>query len=178
MVPLSLALIGASFVEQFRVDAGHASCDERDPDGRDGCVFGLFVTGIPFSVSAAIRFVALLGISVMDGIIELSHYNRLIEAGVDRTGAVLRTCELQMQPVLKTCLIAAVGLLPAATSTGIGSQVQKPLADVVVGGNPVIILITLPIFIAPFSRPESGSPQARRLSIHGPRRGCGNGETF
>src|SRR5271169_4512263 len=120
-----------------------------------GGVLALLVTGIPFSISAAIGFIALFGISVMDGIIILSQYNQLIEAGLDRTKAVLRAGELQMRPVLMTCVIAGVGLLPAAISTGIGSQVQKPLAIVVVGGMtlaPAVILITLPTLIAIFSR--------------------------
>jgi cobalt-zinc-cadmium resistance protein CzcA len=91
----------------------------------------------------------------MNGIIILSQYNRFIEDGLDRIDAILRTGELQMRPVLMTCVIAAVGLLPAAISTGIGSQVQKPLAVVVVSGMmlaPVIILITLPVLILLFSR--------------------------
>jgi cobalt-zinc-cadmium resistance protein CzcA len=120
-----------------------------------GGIFGLAVMGIPFSVSAAIGFIALFGISVMDGIIIMSQYNQLIRAGVDRTTAVLRTGELQMRPVMLTCIIAGVGLLPAALSTGIGSQVQKPLAVVVVGGMalaPIVILITLPVLISLFSR--------------------------
>src|SRR5262249_18842555 len=73
----------------------------------------------------------------------------------ERTAAMLRTGELQMRPVLMTCVIAGVGLLPAAISTGIGSQVQKPLAVVVVGGMmlaPAVILITLPVLILLFSR--------------------------
>jgi len=91
----------------------------------------------------------------MDGIIILSQFNALIDAGVERTAAILRTGELQMRPVLMTCVIAGIGLLPAAVSTGIGSQVQKPLAIVVVGGMtlaPIVILITLPVLIALFSR--------------------------
>jgi len=120
-----------------------------------GGIIALILTGVPFSVSAAIGFIALFGISVMDGIIILSQYNQLIEAGLDRTRAVLRTGELQMRPVLMTCVIAGAGLLPAALSSGIGSQVQKPLAIVVVGGMvlaPIVILITLPVLIALFSR--------------------------
>jgi cobalt-zinc-cadmium resistance protein CzcA len=91
----------------------------------------------------------------MDGIIILSQFNQLIEAGVERTAAILRTGELQMRPVLMTCVIAGVGLFPAAVSSGIGSQVQKPLAVVVVGGMmlaPVVILVTLPVLILLFSR--------------------------
>ena len=120
-----------------------------------GGVFGLFVTGVPFSVSAAIGFIALFGISVMDGILILSQFNQLIDAGMDRTSAILRTGKLQLRPVLMTCVIAGVGLLPGALSTGIGSQVQKPLAIVVVGGMalaPIVILVTLPVLILLFSR--------------------------
>ena len=89
----------------------------------------------------------------------------MIDAGVERTAAILRTGELQMRPVLMTCVIAGVGLLPAALSSGIGSQVQKPLAVVVVGGMmlaPIIILITLPVLILMISRrtPRSRSEEA------------------
>ena len=91
----------------------------------------------------------------MDGIIILSQFNQLIEEGMDRMSAVVRTGELQLRPVLMTCVVAGVGLLPAALSEGIGSQVQKPLAVVVVTGMmlaPVVILVTLPVLISFFSR--------------------------
>ena len=120
-----------------------------------GGVLGLLVSGIPFSVSAAIGFIALFGIAVMDGIIILSQYNQLIDEGLDRVKAVIRTGELQLRPVLMTCAVAGIGLLPAALSGGIGSQVQKPLAVVVVTGMalaPFVILITLPVLISIFSR--------------------------
>ena len=103
-------------------------------------------------------FIALFGIAVMDGIIVLSQYNNLIDSGLERTAAALRTGALQMRPVLMTCIIAGVGLFPAALSTGIGSQVQKPLAVVVVGGMvlaPILILVILPALILIFSRRSS-----------------------
>jgi cobalt-zinc-cadmium resistance protein CzcA len=92
---------------------------------------------------------------VMDGIIILSQYNPLIDEGMERGRAILRTGELQLRPVLMTCVVAGVGLLPAALSSGIGSQVQKPLAVVVVAGMmvaPMVILLTLPALISTFSR--------------------------
>jgi cobalt-zinc-cadmium resistance protein CzcA len=122
-----------------------------------GGVLGLLITGTPFSVSAAIGFIALFGIAVMDGIIILSQYNQLIDEGYERIRAVIRTGELQLRPVLMTCVVAGVGLLPAALSEGIGSQVQKPLAVVVVTGMmlaPIVILVTLPVLISVFSRRE------------------------
>jgi heavy metal efflux system protein len=88
-----------------------------------------------------------------------------VQSGMERTAAVLRTGALQLRPVLMTCVIAGVGLLPAALSSGIGSQVQKPLAIVVVGGMalaPFVILVTLPVLILLFSRrsPRTASDEA------------------
>jgi cobalt-zinc-cadmium resistance protein CzcA len=91
----------------------------------------------------------------MDGIIIISQYNQLIDEGMERGRAILRTGELQLRPVLMTCVVAGIGLLPAAVSSGIGSQVQKPLAVVVVAGMmlaPVVILVTLPALVSMFSR--------------------------
>jgi len=155
VVPLSLAFIALLLWVNFSSVPDTLLAMSVIPMATIGAIFALFLMQIPFSVSAAIGFIALFGISVMNGIIILSQYNQLIEAGVDRTDAILRTGEIQMRPVLMTCVIAGVGLLPAAVSTGIGSQVQKPLAVVVVGGMmlaPAIILITLPVLIALFSR--------------------------
>ena len=120
-----------------------------------GGIFALFLTGTPFSVSAAIGFVALFGIAAMDGIIVLSYFNQELDGGMSPSDAIRRTCQVQMRPVMMTCVVACVGLVPAALSTGIGSQVQKPLALVVVGGillAPALILIVLPVLIDVFSR--------------------------
>ncbi|MDE2340720.1 MAG: efflux RND transporter permease subunit, partial [Alphaproteobacteria bacterium] len=119
-----------------------------------GGIFALYITGTPFSVSAAIGFVGLFGISVMGGILVLSYFNQLIRAGFAREDAVLHAARTQFRPVMMTCIAACVGLLPAAVATGIGSQVQKPLALVVVGGilvAPLLILIVLPVMIDIFS---------------------------
>jgi cobalt-zinc-cadmium resistance protein CzcA len=155
VVPISLGLIALLLWINFGSVPDTLLAMSVIPMAVIGGIFGLIVTGVPFSVSAAIGFIALFGISVMDGIIILSQYNQLIESGLDRAAAVVRTGELQMRPVLMTCVIAGIGLLPAAVSTGIGSQVQKPLAIVVVGGMtlaPIVILITLPVLIGLFSR--------------------------
>ena len=91
----------------------------------------------------------------MDGILVLAYYNQHLEDGTDPARAIRTTVRVQLRPVLMTCIAACVGLLPAALSTGIGSQVQRPLALVVVGGMllaPVLILIVLPVLITLFSR--------------------------
>ncbi|MGA7809447.1 efflux RND transporter permease subunit, partial [Bradyrhizobium sp.] len=155
VVPISLTLIALLIWFNFGSVVDTILTMSVIPMAVFGGIVGLLVTGIPFSVSAAIGFIALFGISVMDGIIILSQYNQLIDEGVERGVAILRTGELQLRPVLMTCVVAGVGLLPAALSTGIGSQVQKPLAVVVVAGMmlaPVVILLTLPALISMFSR--------------------------
>ncbi|MGJ5050975.1 efflux RND transporter permease subunit [Bradyrhizobium oligotrophicum] len=155
VVPISLALIGVLLWFNFGSMADTLLAMSVIPMAIFGGVVGLVLTGIPFSVSAAIGFIALFGIAVMDGIIILSQFNQLIDEGVDRIEAVIRTGELQLRPVLMTCVVAGIGLMPAAVSTGIGSQVQKPLAIVVVTGMmlaPMVILITLPVLISLFSR--------------------------
>ena len=155
VVPISLTLIAVLIWLNFGSVVDTILTMSVIPMAVFGGVVGLLISGIPFSVSAAIGFIALFGISVMDGIIILSQYNALIDEGMERGAAILRTGELQLRPVLMTCVVAGVGLLPAALSTGIGSQVQKPLAIVVVAGMmlaPVVILVTLPALISLFSR--------------------------
>lgn len=155
VVPISLALIAVLLWFNFGSMVDTMLAMSVIPMAIFGGVLGLVVFDIPFSVSAAIGFIALFGIAVMDGIIILSQYNQLIEEGMERMQAVIRTGELQLRPVLMTCVVAGVGLLPAALSEGIGSQVQKPLAVVVVTGMmlaPLVILVTLPVLISYFSR--------------------------
>jgi cobalt-zinc-cadmium resistance protein CzcA len=130
-----------------------------------GGIFALFLTNTPFSVSAAIGFVALFGIAAMDGILVISYYNLSLETGMDRVGAIVHTCRTQLRPVMMTCIVACVGLLPAAVSTGIGSQVQKPLALVVVGGMllaPILIMLVLPVLILTFSKQQTAPPELSR----------------
>jgi heavy metal efflux system protein len=155
VVPISLALIAMLIWFNFGSVVDTILTMSVIPMAVFGGILGLVLTGIPFSVSAAIGFIALFGISVMDGIIIISQYNQLIDEGMERGKAILRTGELQLRPVLMTCVVAGIGLLPAAVSSGIGSQVQKPLAVVVVAGMmlaPVVILVTLPALISMFSR--------------------------
>ncbi|MDB5400838.1 MAG: CusA/CzcA family heavy metal efflux transporter, partial [Rhodopila sp.] len=155
VVPIAIALICLLLFINFGSLTDMLLAASVIPMALIGGIFALYATGTPFSVSAAIGFVALFGIAAMDGIIVLTFYNAAIEAGANRSVAILRTCHVQMRPVLMTCIVACVGLLPAAFSNGIGSQVQKPLALVVVGGillAPVLILIILPVLIDVFSK--------------------------
>jgi heavy metal efflux system protein len=155
VVPLSILLICILLYINFGSLRDALLAASVIPMALIGGILALFVTGTPFSVSAAIGFVALFGIAAMDGIIVLSYFNQHLLGGMERTAAIIQTCRTQMRPVMMTCIVAGVGLVPAALSTGIGSQVQRPLALVVVGGMllaPILILIVLPVLILLYSR--------------------------
>lgn len=157
LVPVSLALILFLLFGLFGSLKDTLLAASVIPMAMVGGIFTLVLTGTPFSVSAAIGFVALFGISVMDGVILLSYYRKLSFEGVIGREAILKTCSVLMRPVFMTCVAACVGLLPAAVSTGIGSQVQRPLALVVVGGiivAPLLILVVLPVLIEVFTARE------------------------
>lgn len=116
-----------------------------------GGVFALVLTGTEFSISAAVGFISLFGVAIQGGLILVVRIRDLLEQGLDLTSAIVKSAEARMRPVLMTTLAAAIGLLPAAVSTGIGAQSQQPLARVVVGGmltSAVLILLVLPVLYA------------------------------
>jgi heavy metal efflux system protein len=156
-VPLSISLIILLLYLNFGGLRDALLAASVIPMALLGGIFALWVTGTPLSVSSAIGFVALFGIAAMDGILVLSYYHLSLDSGLDRASAMLQTCRTQLRPVMMTCIVACVGLLPAAFSTSIGSQVQRPLALVVVGGMllaPVLILLVLPVLILKFSKAQ------------------------
>ncbi len=153
-VPLSIALIVLLLYLNFGNLRDALLAASVIPMALLGGIFALWATDTAFSVSSAIGFVALFGIAAMDGILVVSYYRLSLESGLDRASAMLQTCRTQLRPVVMTCAVACVGLIPAALSTGIGSQVQRPLALVVVGGMllaPILILLVLPVLIMKFS---------------------------
>jgi cobalt-zinc-cadmium resistance protein CzcA len=112
-----------------------------------GGILALAITGMDFSVSAAIGFISLLGVSVMSGILIINGYYRVAAEGMTPVEAMFQAVQQQMRPILMMTLSACIGLLPAAISTGIGSQVQRPLATVIVGGmliGPILLLVVVP----------------------------------
>ena len=118
------------------------------PFAISGGLVGLYVSGLDFSISAAIGFISLFGVSVMSGILILNGYYRVVAQGSgDTIEAMFHAVQEQMRPILMMTLSACIGLLPAAISTGIGSQVQRPLATVIVGGmliGPIMLLVIVP----------------------------------
>jgi heavy metal efflux system protein len=154
-VPISLLLIMVLLYSLFNSGRDSLLALAGIPFSVAGGILALFVTGLPFSVSAAIGFISLLGVSVMNGILVLTYFNELKVQGMPPFEAMERAAEKRMRPMLMTALSACIGLVPAAISTGIGSQVQRPLATVVVGGmllGPVMLLIVVPALQLVFLR--------------------------
>jgi len=172
VVPVSLLLILILLYANFASVRDTLLAFSAIPMAIVGGVLALALTGTAFSISAAIGFVALFGIAVMDGILIVTMFNQAVDDGASRSEAVQTASRNALRPVLMTCLVAAIGLLPAALSNGIGSQVQKPLALVVVGGMtlaPLLILLVLPALVERFSLhlpPEDRGPHGRDIGHH------------
>jgi len=147
IVPISLALIMVLLYSLFNSLRDSLLALTGIPFAVAGGILALYFTGLDFSISAAIGFISLFGVSVMDGILMITYYNQVRRGGMGVLEAMYHAAEQRMRPMLMTALSACIGLFPAAISTGIGSQVQRPLATVVVGGmliGPVMLLLVVP----------------------------------
>jgi len=146
IVPLSLLLILVLLYGLFNSLRDSLMALAGIPFAAGGGVLALYFSGLNFSISAAVGFVSLFGVSVMNGILIMTYYNE-VKASMGTVEAMFHAASQRMRPMLMTALSACIGLLPAAVSTGIGSQVQRPLATVVVGGmfiGPIILLVVVP----------------------------------
>jgi cobalt-zinc-cadmium resistance protein CzcA len=162
IVPISLVLILGLLYSMFNSLRDCLLTLAGIPFAIAGGVLALYFSGLNFSISAAIGFVSLFGVSVMDGILMITYFNqeRLLRGGTP-TEAMFRAASTRMRPLLMTALSACIGLLPAAISTGIGSQVQRPLATVIVGGmlvGPVMLLLAVPALRMIFLGRENHAP--------------------
>jgi cobalt-zinc-cadmium resistance protein CzcA len=122
-----------------------------------GGILGLLLTGLYLSVPASVGFIALMGVAVLNGVVLISQFNQLRQEGVPLGEAVRRGCERRLRPVLMTALVAILGLLPMIFATGPGSEVQRPLAVVVVSGlatSTLLTLIVLPVLYQRFAGRE------------------------
>ena len=158
VVPAAFALILVLLYVQFNTLRETLLVFGIVPMSIVGGVVALWVAGLNFSVPAAIGFLALFGITVMEGIILLSHFNHLRGDGMPWRRALDQAGVDRMRPVFMTCFASFTGLLPMALATGIGADVQKPLALVVVGGIglvPIFILIVFPAMIDLLGKPAS-----------------------
>ncbi|MEI7803792.1 MAG: CusA/CzcA family heavy metal efflux RND transporter [Hyphomicrobiales bacterium] len=148
IVPLSLVLIMVLLYSLFNSMRDSLLALSGIPFAVAGGILGLYVAGLNASVSAAVGFISLFGVSAMDGILLVSYIRRKLDEGVSRDEAIITSAETRMRQILMTGFSACIGLYPAAISSGIGSQVQQPLACVIVGGmllSPICSLLVIPV---------------------------------
>jgi len=147
IVPLSLLLILMLLYSLFNSVRDSLLALAGIPFAVSGGILGLYVAGLNMSVSAAVGFISLFGVAAMDGILLMSYVRSNLSQGMALDAAVVNAGETRMRQVFMTGLSACIGLVPAALSTGIGSQVQQPLACVIVGGmllSPICSLLVIP----------------------------------
>jgi cobalt-zinc-cadmium resistance protein CzcA len=136
------------------------------PFGWVGGIFALWMRDMPFSISAAIGFIALSGVAVLDDMILMSYVRQLRNTGLSLDNAVMQAAITRLRPVLMTTLVASVGFLPMAFSTGVGAEVQRPLATVVIGGvlgAMVMSLLVLRVLYVLFKSPIKPVPRRSAL---------------
>lgn len=143
VVPVALALIFVLLFMTFGSVKQAILIFTGVPLAVTGGILALFLRGLPFSISAGVGFIALSGVAVLNGVVMVSAINRLREDGRNIREAVSEGAQLRLRPVLMTALVAALGFIPMALNTGIGSEVQRPLATVVIGGIVSATLLTL-----------------------------------
>ena len=130
-----------------------------------GGALALFLRGMPFSISAAVGFIALSGIAVLNGLVMVTSIQDLMARGMDRAQAAHEGAMARLRPVVMTALVASLGFVPMALATGAGAEVQKPLATVVIGGlisATLLTLFVLPTLYARFGRREMAVPLPER----------------
>ncbi len=147
IVPLTIGLIFFLLFSAFNSMRYAGLIIMNLPFALIGGIVALFGSGLYLSVPASVGFIALFGVAVLNGVVLVSYMNQLVAEGAAPTEAVMRGCERRLRPVLMTALVAILGLIPMLFATGPGSEIQKPLATVVVGGlmsSTVLTLVVLP----------------------------------
>jgi cobalt-zinc-cadmium resistance protein CzcA len=133
------------------------------PLGMVGGVAALWLRGMPFTVSAAIGFIALSGVAILNGLVLVTFIKQRLDDGTSLEDAVRKGCQVRLRPVLMTALVAAVGFIPMAVNVGVGGEVQRPLATVVIGGilsNTLLTLLVLPVLYSILGRSPKRSVAA------------------
>jgi cobalt-zinc-cadmium resistance protein CzcA len=123
-----------------------------------GGIVALWLRDMPFSISAAVGFIALSGVAVLNGLVMVTFINQMREEGEELEDAIIHGSIVRLRPVLMTALVAALGFVPMAIATGSGAEVQKPLATVVIGGivsATLLTLVVLPAIYRIWNRPDS-----------------------
>jgi cobalt-zinc-cadmium resistance protein CzcA len=132
------------------------------PLAATGGVLALWLRGLPFSISAGVGFIALFGVAVLNGVVLVTYIVELRKAGRDAATAAFEGAMIRVRPVLMTALVATLGFIPMAVSSGSGAEVQRPLATVVIGGLVTSTLLTLFVIPAVYRWFDSGDPEPGR----------------
>ena len=155
VVPLALFLIFVLLYTTFNAAKPALLIYFNIPIAATGGIVALFLRGMPFSISAAVGFIALFGVAVLNGVVMVSYFIELRHQGLSVHDAVTRGADLRIRPVLMTALVAGLGFVPMALATSAGAEVQRPLATVVIGGlltSTTLTLIVLPTLYRYFER--------------------------
>lgn len=159
VVPMALALIFALLYTTFGSLKQAVMIFTGVPLAVTGGIIALTLRGLPFSISAGVGFIALSGVAVLNGVVLVSAINRLREEGMSVKNAVVTGAKERLRPVLMTAMVAAFGFIPMAINTGIGAEVQRPLATVVIGGissAALLTLLVLPVLYIAFEKDNVG----------------------
>ncbi|MCM8732080.1 efflux RND transporter permease subunit [Hephaestia sp. GCM10023244] len=161
VVPACFALILLLLYSALRSVRDAAIVFTGVPLALGGGVLALFLRGMPFSISAAVGFIALSGIAVLNGLVMVTSIQTLMARGMARTQAARDGAMMRLRPVVMTALVASLGFVPMAIATGAGAEVQKPLATVVIGGlisATLLTLFVLPTLYARYGQREAAAP--------------------
>jgi cobalt-zinc-cadmium resistance protein CzcA len=171
IIPLSLGVIMMLLYSMFNSVKDSVLVAVNVLEAAMGGVWALYLTDTHFSISAAVGFVSVFGVAVQDGVLLITYLNQMRERGHSVWETCMRGAELRVRPVVMTSLTAALGLLPAAMATSIGSQAQKPLAIVVVGAMLCTLFLTrymMPILYSYFPAPRGhGDPSTMHVLVEG-----------
>ena len=167
VVPLALLLIFTLLFMLFRSVRDAAVVFSGVPLALTGGVFALLLRGIPLSISAGVGFIALSGITVLNGVVMLSLIRQLRDDGLGLDEAIQEGALTRLRPVLMTALVASLGFVPMALNVGAGSEVQRPLATVVIGGvisSTILTLFVLPALYRLVNRTPKRSPVTTQMA--------------
>jgi cobalt-zinc-cadmium resistance protein CzcA len=163
VVPIALFLIFVLLYTTFNAVRPAVLIYLNVPFAVIGGVFALAIRGMPLSISAAVGFIALFGVAVLNGLVLVSYIRQLRSEGLPPAQAAHDAAHVRLRPVLTTALVAALGFIPMALATGAGAEVQKPLATVVIGGlvsSTLLTLLVLPAIYTWFDRGERPASEA------------------
>jgi cobalt-zinc-cadmium resistance protein CzcA len=174
VVPVTLLLIVAVLTVSFGAVRPALLIFLNVPLALSGGLLALWLRGLPLSISAAIGFIALFGIAVLNGVVLISHIRKLEAGRLPAELAVVHGTRDRLRPVLMTAVVASVGFLPMAMATGMGAEVQRPLATVVIGGlvtSTLLTLLVLPALYVPWKTvfrvvPDAPIPEAAIVTAH------------